>query len=74
MSDVVIELVGGPRDGERITVPLSGDVPAPHLEMTTVDSTGSGVPEIWRQLYQRDRDPADGGRLWRYRFRAIRHG
>jgi hypothetical protein len=74
VSDVVIELVGGPRDGERITVPLAGDIPAPQLEMTTVDNTGSGLPEIWRLLYLRDEVPSDEGRLWRYRFQSTRQG
>jgi hypothetical protein len=66
VSDVEIELVGGPRDGERITVP--------QLEMTTVDNTGSGLPEIWRLLYLRDEVPSDEGRLWRYRFQSTRQG
>ncbi len=74
MADVEIELVGGPRDGERITVPLEGQMPAPHLEMTTVDSTVDGLPDIWRLSYRRDDEPADDGGLWRYRFLSTRHG
>lgn len=74
MPDVEIELVGGPRDGERITVPLDGHVPAPHLEMTTVDHTADGMPDIWSLSYQRDDEPAHDGTLWRYRFLATHHG
>jgi hypothetical protein len=73
MLDVEIELVGGPRDGERITVPLTDPVPAPHLEMTTVDSTVDGLPDIWRLNYRRDDAPTDDA-VWRYRFLSTQHG
>jgi len=65
MADVEIELVGGPRDGERLHVPSDGPVPAPRLEMTTVDRTDAGL-DVSCLVYRRDDRPV--GELWHYRY------